>query len=272
MTRVLHVSDPHFGTETPEVVEALLAFAKDCAPQVVALSGDITQRARRGQFAAAKAFVDRLPAPVITVPGNHDIPLFNLWARWRSPYGNYCRAFGPSLEPELETAELLVIGVNSTRPARHKDGQIDTVQVQRVAERLSRASARQLRVVMLHHPVRAWLEDDRENVVHGRQAAMAAWSAAGADLVLGGHIHLPYILPIGVGDPQRTWAVQAGTAVSQRVRGDVPNSVNLITYDAQTRHCAVERWDYGAGGFGCFQRTAVALRRGAAQEADAARR
>jgi len=259
MTRVLQISDPHFGTETPDVVDALLAFARDCAPQAIVLSGDVTQRARHGQFAAAQAFLERLPAPVIAVPGNHDIPLFNLWARWRHPYRNYRRVFGASLEPELETPELLVIGVNSTRPARHKDGQIDEDQVQRVAERLTRAHARQLRIVMLHHPVRAWLEDDRENVVHGRQAAVAAWSAAGADLVLGGHIHLPYILPIGVGDPQRTWAVQAGTAVSHRVRGDVPNSVNLITYDASTRHCVVERWDHGAEGFGCFQRTAVAL-------------
>lgn len=259
MTRVLHISDPHFGTQTPEVVEALVAFAHDCAPQAIVLSGDITQRARRAQFAQARQFVERLPAPVLAVPGNHDIPLFNVLARWLAPYANYCREFGPSLEPEMQTDELLLIGVNSTRPARHKDGEIRPEQVQRVTQRLQQASARQLRVVVLHHPMRAWLEDDRENVVHGREAAVAAWSAAGADLVLGGHIHLPYVLPIGAADPQRTWVVQAGTAVSQRVRGNVPNSVNLITYDAQERQCVVERWDYGAGSFGCFDRTVLAL-------------
>ncbi len=259
MKRLLQISDPHFGTESPAVVEALAAFAAQCAPAAVILSGDVTQRARRGQFAAARQFLDRLGRPSIVVPGNHDIPLFNLWARWRSPYGNYRRVFGPDLEPELELPDFLLLGVNSTRAARHKDGQLDEVQIQRVAERLSRAAPGQLRVVILHHPVRAWLEDDRENVVHGRQAAVTAWSLAGADLILGGHIHLPYVLPVGAADPQRTWAVQAGTALSHRVRGDVPNSVNLITYDAAERACAIERWDFDGQAFVCFQRTAVTL-------------
>ena len=100
MTCVLQISDPHFGTEQPHVMRALLQLAREQQPEVILLTGDITQRARRSQFAAAARFVSQLPAPVLAVPGNHDIPLFNLIARALNPYGNYKRAFGNNLEPE----------------------------------------------------------------------------------------------------------------------------------------------------------------------------
>jgi predicted MPP superfamily phosphohydrolase len=100
MSCLLQISDPHFGTERPEVLQALERFAEALAPQVVVMSGDITQRATRVQFAAARAFVDRLAAPAtLVIPGNHDIPLFDLAARCFSPYGRYMEAFGDDLEP-----------------------------------------------------------------------------------------------------------------------------------------------------------------------------
>src|SRR5690606_31580206 len=144
MSRLLHLSDLHFGTEDPEVAAALLQLAREQQPDLCLLSGDITQRARRAQFAAARAFVQQLPAPVLAVPGNHDLPLFNLPLRLLNPYGNYRRAFGPSLEPQLERDDLLLIGVNSTRPARHKDGEVSAAQIERVAARLRQARPGQL--------------------------------------------------------------------------------------------------------------------------------
>ena len=99
MSVLLQISDTHFGTEQGAVVEALGTLAHEQLPDVVVLSGDITQRARPAQFRAARSFVDRLGAPVLAVPGNHDIPLFDLWARLRSPYGRYSAAFGTDLEP-----------------------------------------------------------------------------------------------------------------------------------------------------------------------------
>ena len=117
MSLVLHLSDTHFGTEQSEVCEALLHLALEVRPDVVILSGDITQRARREQFAAARRFLETLAAPVkLVIPGNHDIPLFNLAARLFNPYGNYRRAFGSELEPQFSSKDLLVIGVNTTRP------------------------------------------------------------------------------------------------------------------------------------------------------------
>ncbi|SOE93552.1 3',5'-cyclic AMP phosphodiesterase CpdA [Burkholderia sp. D7] len=259
MTLLLQISDPHFGTEQPPVVAALQRLANMLQPDLVVMSGDITQRARRAQFSAARAFVDTFGAtPFIIVPGNHDIPLYNLFARIAHPYANHQRVFGDDLEPVFESAELLVIGVNTTRAYRRKDGEISVQQVERVVRRLDHATPRQLRVVVTHQPVAAARTNDIRNLLHGREHAIERWSQAGVDLILGGHIHLPYVTPLHVSYkdlPHQMWAVQAGTALSSRVRGRAPNSVNVIDYDGSKtdargalrraiRRAIVMRWDF----------------------------
>ena len=250
MTTVLQVSDPHFGTEQPPVVAALLDLAARERPDVLVVSGDITQRARRRQFGAARAFVERVAAPqTLAIPGNHDIPLFNVVARAFAPYNGYERAFGRELEPEFDSPDLLVTCVNTTRPRRHKDGEVSEAQVERVAMRLRAARHSQLRVVVVHQPVMAARSDDERNLLHGREGAVRAWVAAGADVVMGGHIHWPYAcsLQLGFRDlPRDAWIVQAGTAVSSRTRDGVPNSVNVLRCEATPagRRCRIERWDY----------------------------
>ena len=252
MTTVLQVSDPHFGTEQPAVVAALLDLAARERPDVLVVSGDITQRARRRQFQAARAFIERIAAPrTLTIPGNHDIPLFNVFARAFAPYGGYERVFGRELEPGFDSPDLLVTCVNTTRPRRHKDGEVSPAQVEQVVTRLRGAGPSQLRVVVVHQPVMAARTDDERNLLHGRDGAVRAWVAAGADLVMGGHIHWPYAcsLQLGFRDlPRDAWIVQAGTAVSSRTRDGVPNSVNLLRCAATPggRRCRIERWDYSA--------------------------
>lgn len=247
MSVLLQISDTHFGTEQAAVVEALGSLAHAQRPDVVVLSGDITQRARPAQFRAARAFVDRLGAPVLAVPGNHDIPLFDLWARLRHPYARYSAAFGTDLEPVHQSPELLVVGVNTTRPWRHKDGEVSALQIDRVARLLEHADPAQLRVVVVHQPMAVTRAEDEPNRLRGHAAALQAWAEAGADLVIGGHIHLPYVMPLqGLARP--LWVVQAGTAVSSRVREGVPNSVNLLRWgaDAVPGCCRIEQWDYAA--------------------------
>ena len=263
MTRILHLSDLHFGTENHAVTEALLRLGEELQPSLHLLSGDITQRARRGQFAAARAFIERLQAPVLAVPGNHDLPLFNLPARLLNPYGNYRRAFGSQLEPVLETDQLLVACVNTTRAARHKNGEVSAVQIRRVEQQLRQARSTQLRIVMMHHPVRAVEETDVDNLLIGRDQAVPAWVDAGMDLLLAGHIHLPYQVLLGGSHPERrAWAIQAGTGISERVRGAIPNSVNVIEYSPGTpRRCRLTRWDHAAdqGRFVPWQSIELAL-------------
>ncbi len=248
MSVLLQVSDPHFGTEQPNVVEALLEFAARVAPERVLLTGDITQRARRAQFRAARAFCDRLPWPVLAVPGNHDIPLFNLLARCFWPYAGYRRAFGDELEPVWESERWRVIGLNSTHPSRHKNGAVTEAMIERTCDWLRSGRRDALRLVALHHPLHAITRHDQDNLARGASAALHAFARAGADLVLGGHIHLPYVRPLSPlieTLPAQLWAIQAGTAVSHRIRDGRPNSVHLLrALDAPAIGCDVEQWDY----------------------------
>jgi 3',5'-cyclic AMP phosphodiesterase CpdA len=248
---LLQISDPHFGTERAAVVDALVALSHQIQPELVVLSGDITQRATVAQFAAARAFTQRLwPAPVLAIAGNHDVPLFNLPLRLISPYGRLQQAFGSDLEPLHVSPEWLVIGVKTTRRWRHKNGQVSARQIERVAQWLHRATPAQTRVVVVHQPVAVAQAHDARDLLRGHEAAVRSWASAGADVVAGGHIHLPYVLPLHglhAGLARRVWCVQAGTAVSSRVRAPAGNSVNVLRRSVGpdgARCGVVERWDF----------------------------
>lgn len=252
MSLLLHISDTHFGTELPPVVAALQALVRERRPDVLVYSGDITQRARASQFAAARRMCDSFGIPLmLALPGNHDVPLYNVAARLVMPYHGYQKHFGPDMNPTLDTDDFLVVGVNTTRASRHKDGEVSDEQIAQSAARLKRARPRQLRIVVTHQPAAVVREEDEVDRLHNADAALQAWSRAGADLVLGGHIHLPYVadlMQVKRPTPRPMWCVQAGTAVSSRIRHNTHNSVNLIHWQGaavgEARSCKVERCDY----------------------------
>ena len=251
MSLLLQISDPHFGTVRPEVAEALVRLAQGQRPDILVLSGDITQRAQRREFAEARAFCDRLAIPrMLSLPGNHDVPVYNLWQRLIDPYAGYRRAFGPDMEGSLSTPGLFITCVKTTRRWRHKNGQVSAAQVQRVVRELAQAAPAQLRVVVVHQPVHVLRAEDEHDRLRGWKPAVQAWAAAGADIVMGGHIHLPYVCELSSqveGLARRIWCVQAGTALSTRVRQEAPNSVNLLRYGgSENGVCWLERWDYAA--------------------------
>lgn len=253
MATVIQISDMHFGTEQPPVVEALVELVREEAPSLVIVSGDITQRARTAQFRAARVFLDSLAASdMLVIPGNHDIPLFDPFTRFLRPYAKYAREFGNTLEPVHDSGEILAITVNTTRRYRHVDGEVSEAQIARVSHLLSTARPGQLRIVVTHQPVCVMRPQDEENLLHGHKSAIHAWAAAGADLIMGGHIHLPYVCPMHetlAAGSRKLWAVQAGTAVSSRIRHEAGNSINIVRYDAQLPQTArVEQWDYLVGG------------------------
>jgi hypothetical protein len=192
---------------------------------------------------------------VLAIPGNHDIPLFDVAARLRDPYAGYRAVFGGELEPRFSAPDCLVLGVKTTRRYRHTDGEISPQQRRRVALELRSASELQLRVVVLHQPVAVPRPSEQHNVAHGGADAVRDWAEAGADVLLAGHIHLPFIIPLHetmapLGG--RLWAVNAGTAVSRRIRYDAGNSVNVLRTSAESpRVAVVEHWGYSepAGAF-----------------------
>jgi len=218
MRTLVHLSDLHFGRVDRGVADALSDLLRRLNPHVVAVSGDFTQRARRSQFKQARAFLDSLPRPQIVVPGNHDIPLFNLFARILSPLGGYTRHITQDLQPVHIDGELAVLGMNTTQSKSHKGGAVSYDDLQRVCGVLGGLGDEVVKVVVGHHPF-----DD--------PTAVERMVKAGADVFLTGHLHVTYAGHTAerydVGG-RSAIVVEAGTATSTRMRGEA-NAFNLLT-------------------------------------------
>ena len=260
MTTLLQVSDPHFGTERPEVVDALEALARRRRPDLLVLSGDITQRARRAQFAAAARFVERLGIPArLAIPGNHDIPLYDVFTRAFAPYRGFVREFGDDFAPVHESADIAVFGVRTTRRYRHKHGEVSDEQVAGIAAKLRAVPAEKLRVVVVHQPVDLPPDRKQRNLLRNREAAVRTWVDAGVDLILGGHIHLPFLRALSRTFPD----LPRRTTLSHRIRHEANNSVNFVSYRAGDAEAVFERWDFGgtSEGFVAIERHGLVLDR-----------
>ena len=253
--RLLHISDTHFGTTRPAVLAALQNHVKAHGANLLVVSGDLTQRARRRQFAAAADYLRTLEGLGIhqrlIIPGNHDLPLFNLLARFLTPYGNYQRHFGDELEPVFANDQLLVIGLNTTAPKRHKNGLVSDQQIEQVAARLALAAPWQTRILVAHQPFGSREPGNLADIQINAHRALQRWAEAGLDLVMGGHLHLPYVLPLNRQYPDLArpiWIVQCGTTLSSRRRHGQPNSLNRLTIKGRGQ-VQVEQWDFHQDAF-----------------------
>lgn len=222
MTRIVHLSDPHFGAHSPALLRPLAGAVAALAPDLVVVSGDLTQRARRGQFAAAAEWLRGLPAPVLVVAGNHDLPLGNLWLRLADPWRRWRQGVGLPLTPLWQSEAAVVVGLNTANPRAWKNGRITGGDVAHVAQAFRDAGARR-RVLVMHHPMQG--PRGEPEALAGAEAVAAGLAAAGVELVLSGHLHATYVTPLA--DAPSVLSVQAGTCLSHRVRGD-GNAFNLL--------------------------------------------
>lgn len=251
MKTIAHLSDLHFGTELPEVAAGLRADLAANPPTLVVVSGDLTQRARRAQFALAKDYLATLPTPQLVVPGNHDVPLFDVVRRFLAPLTRYRKYINADLDPAYDDGELCVIGLNTARSLTWKSGRISTEQIRRMQKRLTASEAR-YKVVVTHHPFIPPPSPDSNqhgiDLVGRATRAMQVLDACEVDLLLAGHLHHGYSGDTRTQYPASHRAIisaQAGTAISGRVRGD-PNGYNRITFDRYRLVIEVRTWKEGA--------------------------
>jgi 3',5'-cyclic AMP phosphodiesterase CpdA len=228
MRKIAHLSDLHFGAVDPAAVEAIVGAVNAAQPHLVVISGDLTQRARSAQFRDARAFLDRLPRPQIVVPGNHDVPLWNVLARGWTPLSKYRRIVGHDLTPFYADPEIAVLGLNTARSFTIKDGRLNREQLAAATACFARAAPEAVKIVVTHHPFDQPEAGRSGDIVGRARLAIAAFTALGIDLILSGHMHVTRSGPSTTRYPgSGTLLVQAGTATSFRRRGEV-NSFNLI--------------------------------------------
>lgn len=239
MTRLALLSDLHFGRARPDLVEPLLGALATAQPDLIVAAGDFVQRARKGQFEMARAFLDRLPAPCLAVPGNHDIPLFNLPERLFAPRRAYRRWIAEETEPIAGTPDALIVGLDTTERLYHQRGHVSPAQVDRIAEVIGRESGERTVVIVAHHP----FHQDRtieKKLMAGAPHALATWADAGPHMIVSGHLHVWTVEPfVTERNQSMTLQVHCGTGLSTRLRGQ-PNDFALI--DLQDAEVRIERF------------------------------
>lgn len=251
MRTIAHLSDIHFGRVDPALLEPLARTVNDLAPDIVAVSGDLTQRARSSQFLEARAFLDRLPVPQIVVPGNHDVPLYNVYRRFVEPLDKYRRFITDDLQPFFADDEIAVAGINTARSLTFKGGRINERQVKWVTEKFCRLDPTVTKVVVTHHPFDLPLHLHHSDIVGRAAMAMKGLAECGADLFLAGHMHVThtghtaarYKIP-----GHSAIVLQAGTAASTRGRGE-SNSFNLVRIDGERMTIETFTWQPETGGY-----------------------
>ena len=251
MRTLVHLSDLHFGRTDAGVVGELSKAVNGLRPDLVVVSGDLTQRARRRQFKEARAFLDTLPRPQIVVPGNHDVPLYNVAARFLLPLYNYRRYITEDLAPFYFDEEMAVLGINTARSLTFTHGRVNERQVEGVRERLCAYPDEVVKIIVTHHPFDLPEGHDEGQLVGRAAMAMETLARCGADLLLSGHLHVSHTGHTALRykiKGHSALVVQAGTATSTRQRGEV-NSFNVLRF--RHPHIRVERmsWQEARGGF-----------------------
>lgn len=249
MRTILHISDVHFGPpHLPRVSQGVLEFIERHSPSLVVLSGDLTQRARPEQFREARAFVDRIPVPVVVVPGNHDVPLYRVWERAFNPFGCYRKHFSQELEPTFRDDELLIVGINTAYGWTVKEGRIKLARLLEVARIFEEAPESLFKIVVAHHHLIPPPNFGSQRVLGNAYEAMELFSKVGVDLILSGHQHQTYIGNSEEFYPKKgqppVVVLHSGTTTSRRGRGAEreKNSCNWIRVDESSMIVSHYRW------------------------------
>jgi 3',5'-cyclic AMP phosphodiesterase CpdA len=251
MRTLVHLSDLHFGRIDPGVLEPLRSKLFELDPDLVVVSGDLTQRARRRQFREAREYLETLPKPQLIVPGNHDVPLYDVVRRFVSPLGRYKRILTDDLQPEFIDDEIAVVGINTARSLVFKGGRINSDQAKSVRGVVCELGEHVVKIVVSHHPFDAPEGSGEEDQIVGRaRMALEILAGCGVDVFLSGHLHESHI-----GHTSQRYniagvhalIIQAGTATSNRLRGGEKNSFNVLR--VTSRHIEVERFVLESGAF-----------------------
>ncbi len=252
--RLVHVSDLHFGAINLGRPENLRAAILAAAPDVLVVSGDLTQRGSSAQFKQARAFLDSILLPQLVVPGNHDVPGGWRFAdRFFRPWRRYRRIVSKDLEPVWQRQDLIIVGANSVRPSGWyvdwSRGHLSREQLARMEAECAKAPAEAMRVLVVHHPPAVPSEKTRRHLIGRHSLFMDSVKRAGIDLVMAGHFHFSYALPLLLpgADARHCVLSVTSTATSHRLKGE-PNGFHVIEGDATA--LKVTAWTWGETTYG----------------------
>lgn len=247
MKRLAHISDLHFGREDEQVKISLLNDLELQKPDIIIISGDMTQRGRTSQYIKAREFLLQLKSKFIVIPGNHDIPLFDLFTRFLFPLNRFRKYINKELFPFYLDDELTVLGINTARSLTWKNGRISYEQINYIKNKLCNIDNNIIKILVTHHPFIPPPGDNGISLVGRSKKAMTVIEECGIDMLLSGHLHIGYsgdIRTYYAKEKRSLISVQAGTAISIRRRNE-PNGYNIIDIDNTNINIQVRSWQDG---------------------------
>jgi 3',5'-cyclic AMP phosphodiesterase CpdA len=248
---IAQISDLHFGRHDPEAVDSLVLSLNAVRPDLVAISGDFTQRARSLEFMEARDFLDRIDLPKLVIPGNHDVPLYGLHRRFLSPLKNFNRYIEPAGVNGAVAVdeELAVLGLNTARSFTRKNGRVSLDQMETIKRVFAGVPPAAVKVLVTHHPLTATSKEAPVELAGRSVRALRAVAAAGVHVLLSGHHHRTSSGHADIDEATggSVLVVHAGTATSTRLRGNETNTYNLIRTDADCVSVIVMEFAAGLG-------------------------
>ncbi len=245
MKVLAHISDLHFGTVVPEIIRELPSSLKEVGPDLLVVSGDLTQRARAWQFRAARQFLDSLRFPKLIVPGNHDVPLFNVVRRFFKPLEHYRNIITQDISPFYMDGKIAVLGLNTARSFTWKNGRISVEQMEHIRKKFCTLPKDTFKILVTHHPLIAPPNDKVKSVVGRAERMFLLVEGCNPDLALAGHFHMSYSggsHAVYTAQKRSTLVVQAGTATSNRIREE-QNAFNVLRINGKHVELSVRMWN-----------------------------
>jgi 3',5'-cyclic AMP phosphodiesterase CpdA len=245
MKSIAHISDLHFGTEDIGIANELLNDINSLEPDLVVISGDLTQRARTSQYRSAAAYIKKFKSSVLTVPGNHDVPLFDIFRRFFSPLTRYNKYINKDVDVFYSDDEMAVLGLNTARSFTWKNGRLSVEQIELIRTKLCSINMPLIEVIVVHHQFIPPSKENKVALLGRAELALKTISECGVDLILAGHLHEGFTGDVLTYYPNMNRSVivaQAGTAISQRRRGE-PNAYNYIYLSKDFISIKVRVWN-----------------------------
>lgn len=251
MRVIAQISDLHFGRHDRKIAQDLLESLDRDRPDLVAASGDFTQRAQPSEFREAAAFLESIAAPKLVVPGNHDVPLLDLVSRFRAPLARYNRFIPPAAMADAlyRDEEIVMLGLNTTRRLLNKRGRISLAQIEHLRHTFRNVPQPVLKAVVTHHPLASPADQPRLKLALRADAAVAELVSLDVHLLLSGHRHRAVSghLDVEITAQGTILVIHAGTAISTRTRAGEANSYNLIRVDGSRVSVEIKLWQGGRG-------------------------
>lgn len=246
MTTIAHLSDLHFGTVRPQLADGALAALTELRPDLIVVSGDLTQQGSSREYRAARQFLSALPGPLVVVPGNHDIPTYNLIQRFLHPLKKFQRHIASQFPAVQQTDGVTALGINTARRFPWTNGRVSYDQMEHIRDYFCTRPAEEWKILVTHHPFVAPPDHPKRPLVGCAAKTLQAIRACQLDLVLAGHVHMSYASgthAVYTAVNPSLLVIQAGTALSSRTR-DEANAFNVLTlHDDRALDVAVWMWD-----------------------------